>query len=108
MALRALTINPANRLSISLAARLTCLCPVNTRRDYATVEVSYCPSVGAVIELESFAAYLSTFSERAVSHEDVAAEILSDLQELTQADDLTVRTRWEAVEGVECVVVAHG
>lgn len=106
MALRSLTITPTNRLTLQLAGRLTCLCPVNGRRDYATVEVSYCPTA-AVVELESFAAYLATFATETISHEEVTAAIRDEIAEETVPDDLTVRTRWDAVEGIECVVVAH-
>ena len=104
--MKTLTIDPNERLSINLAGRLTCLCPVNGRRDYATVQVSYVP-VEAVVELESFGAFLGSFGERTVSHEDVTVEIAEKVQEITQADDVTVRTTWDAIEGVECVVVAH-
>lgn len=107
MALRTLSIDPTNRLSINIGGRLTCLCPVNGRRDYATVEVSYHPT-GAVVELGSLAAYLSTFATATISHEEVTEAIRDELQEITVADDITVRTTWEPVEGVACVVVAHG
>lgn len=107
MALRTLTIDPHNRLSINIAGKLTCRCPINGRRDFATVEVSYTPSSGQVVELESFSAFLGDLADRTVSHEVVTLEIGSAIEEATQADDITVRTRWDAIEGVECVVVAH-
>lgn len=106
MALRTLSVDPnARPITVQLAGRLTCICPVNERRDYATVEVSYTP-VAAVVELESFARYLAARANRSVSHELVTQEIADDVYQTTQADDITVRTRWDAVEGVECVVVA--
>lgn len=92
-------------LAITLRGRLTCRCPVNGQRDYASVEVAYNP-IGNAVELGSFAAYLATFNDREIGHEDVTAEIRSDLARLLEPDDLTVRTAWDAVEGIECVVVA--
>lgn len=107
MTLRTLDIDPNGRsFSVSLAGRLTCICPVNERRDYATVEVSYVP-VARVVELESFARYLSHWSETQGLHEVVTTEIAEEVQRATEADDITVRTRWDAIEGVECVVTTH-
>jgi NADPH-dependent 7-cyano-7-deazaguanine reductase QueF len=105
MGIRTLSIDPTNRTSIQLAGRLTCLCPVNGKRDYATVEVSYHPTA-SVVELESFAAYLASFANEQIGHEAVTEAIRDEIAEETLPDDLTVRTRWEPVEGVECVVVA--
>lgn len=106
MALRTLTVNPNTRISTTIAGKLTCLCPVNGRRDYATVEVSYVPT-GSVVELESFAAWLSSYAMETISHEQITEAIADEINEVALPDNLTVRTTWDAVEGVECVVVAH-
>ncbi|HXJ30392.1 MAG TPA: GTP cyclohydrolase I [Gemmatimonadales bacterium] len=107
MALRTLSLDPSEKpISISLAGRLTCRCPINGRMDYATVEVAYIPT-GAVMELEAFARYLDGFSSRTVFHETVTQEIAEEVYQATEADDITVRTRWDAVEGIACTVVAH-
>lgn len=103
--LATLSIDPAERISVTIAGRLTCRCPVNQRRDYATVEVAYTPN-GAVVELESFGAYLGSFANRDAAHEMVTVEIGHEIHEATGADDITVRTVWEPVEGVACVVTA--
>lgn len=103
MGFRTLAVNPNSRLSVGLTARLTCLCPVNARRDYATVEVAYIPT-GAVVELESFAAWLGSYAATAISHEEITQAIHDEISETTQTDDLTVRTQWDAIEGVGCVV----
>ena len=108
MALRTLTVDPANKLFITIAGRLTCLCPVNGKRDSATVEVSYQPAAGAVVELAAFAAYLAGFESRTVSHEDATAEIADEIRWSIMSDDLTVRTVWEPVEGIECSMVVTG
>lgn len=106
MALRTLSLDPSARpIVVSITGRLTCICPVNERRDYATVEVSYVPTA-AVVELEAFARYLAGWAETQASHELVTQDIAEDVYRATQAEDITVRTRWDAVEGVECVVVA--
>ena len=107
MGLRTLSIDPnAKPITVAIEGRLTCRCPVNGRRDHARIEVVYTP-VAAVIELESFAAYLDTFTARQASHELVTVEIGSDIAEATEADDITVRTHWDPVEGIGCTVVAH-
>lgn len=108
MALRTLSIDPSNKLSIAIAGRLACLCPVNGRRDSATVEVNYQPSIGAVIELEAFAAYLAGFEGRTVSHEEATLEIADEIRWSIMSDDLTVRTTWVPIEGIECSVVVTG
>lgn len=105
MALRTLTVDPNYRIAVSIAGRLTCLCPVNRRRDYADVEVSYVPTA-RVIELESFAAYLATYAGETASHEDVTARIRAAIDDAIEPDDLTVRTSWQAIEGVACTVSA--
>ena len=107
MALRTLTLDPKYRLSVNLTARLTCLCPVNGRRDYATVEIAYVPT-GAVVELESLQRWLDSYAMETISHEEITQAIRDEIAEETMADDLTVRTRWDAVEGVECVVSVSG
>lgn len=105
--IRTLSLDPnARPLSVTLAGRLTCVCPVNERRDHATIQVVYRP-VGAAVELESFARYLSHWSETQASHELVTQEIADDIKQATEAEDVTVRTTWEPVEGIACVVVAH-
>lgn len=107
MTLKTLTVNPNGKpMSVQLAARLTCLCPVNGKRDYATVEANYVP-VAAVVELESFRAQLDAYATERIGHEDVTEAIADAIYDAAMPDDLTVRTRWEPVEGVECVVVAH-
>lgn len=107
MTLQTLAFNASSRpLVVSITGRLTCICPVNERRDYAAVEVSYVP-VGSVVELESFARYLSGWAETQASHELVTQDIAEDVYRATEADDITVRTRWDAVEGIECTVTSH-
>lgn len=105
MVVRTLTVDPDARLSVGLAARLTCLCPVNGRRDYASVEVSYVPT-GRVVELESFASYLASFAAETMSHEEATEMVRREVYDAVEPDDLTVRTRWDAVEGVACTVSA--
>ena len=98
---------PYRSLVVTLRGQLTCLCPVNDRQDSATVEVTYEPT-SSLIELESFAAYLGTFSARHITHEATTAEILATLNAESGAgcNGLTVVTTWAPVEGVECTVRA--
>ena len=103
MALRTRTINPNHRISTRIAAKLTCVCPVNGRRDFATVEVIYTPA-GSVVELESFATWLSSYATEVVGHEEITEAIADEIDDVAMPDALTVRTTWNAVEGVECIV----
>lgn len=105
MKLNTITMDPPAIMSVTLRARLTCLCPVNDRRDYATVEVTYTPE-GWLIELESFAAFLGSFSDRTVTHERVTVDIAAAVREATRCDEALVKTEWLPVEGVECIVTA--
>jgi NADPH-dependent 7-cyano-7-deazaguanine reductase QueF len=95
--LKLLDIRPDAPLSITLRGR----------RDFCTVEIGYSPTLG-VLELESVAAYLGSFSERSISHEDATAEIRHDIAALIEPDDLVIRTAWDAIEGIACDVVARG
>lgn len=103
--MKTLAIDPNHRITVQIGGKLTCLCPVNGRRDYATVEVVYSPT-GNVVELESFADHLSRYAMSSMSHEAITEDIATMLHDILIPDDLTVRTRWDAVEGVDCVVVA--
>lgn len=96
---------PFSDLTITLRGRLTCICPVNGRTDTAVVEVVYQPFL-SLIELESFAAYLSTFAEQKIGHEDATREIIAMLKEEAEPNSLTVTTTWEPVEGIDCTVTA--
>ena len=92
-------------LTITLRGRLTCICPFNGLRDEATVEIVYVPAL-SLIELEAFAEYLRTFSDRKLSHEDATREILATLYDETEPRRLTVTTTWAPVEGIDCTVMA--
>jgi 7-cyano-7-deazaguanine reductase len=108
MALRTLSLDPNGMpVSLSLSGQLVCQCPINGLQDSAVVEVSYIPTA-SVVDLASFAAYLRGFAGRAVLHEAATIEIVDAVKAATEADDVTVRTTWEPVEGVGCTVVAHG
>lgn len=103
MALRTLSINPNDRLSITLTGRLTCRCPVNEKQDEAIVTVTYKP-VEAVLELASFSDYLDAFRDRPITHEEATAVIADEIRWSVMSDEVTVATTWEPVEGIDCVV----
>lgn len=103
MALRTLSIEPGDRLSISLTGRLACRCPVNGKRDEATVTVTYTPAE-MVLELTALAAYLADFQDRSITHEAVTAIIADEIRWSVMSDDVTVTTDWAPVEGVGCVI----
>lgn len=106
MALRTLEIDPdGGAIAVTMAGRLTCRCPVNGRRDYAEIEVTYRPT-GVVIELESFAAYLATWAAITIAHEVATRVIRDEIAETLGTPDVVVVTRWDAVEGISCVVRA--
>jgi NADPH-dependent 7-cyano-7-deazaguanine reductase QueF len=103
MAIRTLSIEPGDRLSITLTGHLTCRCPVNEKRDSARVTVTYRP-VEQVLELTALADYLASFQERPITHEAATAIIADEIRWSVLSDDVTVTTDWEPVEGIDCVV----
>lgn len=103
MAIRTLSIEPSDRLSITLTGRLVCQCPVNGRRDEAVVAVTYTP-VEMALELTAFAEYLAGFGGRPITHEAVTAIIADEIRWAVMSDDVTVTTTWEPIEGIGCVV----
>lgn len=103
MAIRTLSIEPSDRLSITLTGHLTCRCPVNGKRDEATVTVAYTP-VEMVLELAALAEYLDGFRVREITHEAATAIIADEIRWSVMSDDVTVTTVWAPVEGIDCVV----
>jgi NADPH-dependent 7-cyano-7-deazaguanine reductase QueF len=86
---------------------LSCWCPVNARRDFATVEVTYAPAA-TVVEIESFAAFLATQADQEMSHETATELIWRAVHDAIKPKSLTVATTWAPVEGVGCVVTTRG
>jgi NADPH-dependent 7-cyano-7-deazaguanine reductase QueF len=103
MALRTLSIEPGDRLSITLTGHMACRCPINGKRDEATVMVTYTP-VDMVLELAAFADYLVSFQARPITHEEATAVIANEVRWSVMSDEVTVTTNWAPVEGVECIV----
>lgn len=97
--LSTLPFSPREDLVIDLTAPLACLCPVNGLDDRAMVRVKYRPS-NAIVELASFKAYLDSFADQAVLHEQVAEAIQDALRDALEPDYLEVATAWAPVEGV--------
>jgi len=90
-------------VEVRMEGVLVCQCPVHHDQDRATVEVVY--TVGAaLVELGSFRQYLEQFARREVLHEAATVEIWDALSGAIEPKRLTVRTTWEPVEGIPCVV----
>lgn len=97
--LSVLPFAPREDLVIDLTAELACRCPVNGLDDHAMVRVKYRPS-NVIVELESFKAYLDSFADQVVLHEQVTEEIQQALRDALEPDYLEVATAWAPVEGV--------
>jgi len=59
----------------------TCICPVSSFPDFATIHIHYQPKKWCV-ELKSLKLYFNQYRERGIYHEDVVNVILEDLVQL--------------------------
>lgn len=90
-------------IEIRMTGDLYCLCPVNGRQDHAFVEVVYTPS-SALLELGSFRDHLATYATQEILHERATVGLFMELSGDVVPRSLSVRTTWDAVEGIPCVV----
>ncbi len=67
----------------------TCLCPRSGYPDFATIRINYIPDE-KIVELKALKLYLNAFRERAISHEESANLIFSELNELLKPRSLEV------------------
>jgi 7-cyano-7-deazaguanine reductase len=98
--------HPTNDYTVTIAApEFTCLCPVTSDPDFATITVDYAPGE-RVVELRSFKRYLQSFRNECHFHEAVANEILDDLVAATGPRRMTVTADYTVRGGLHTVVRA--
>lgn len=66
------------RLTETVTADVTKLCPVKDETDTGTVTITYVIR-GEAFELHALRTYLDTFADRRISHEDFTAEVAQTL-----------------------------
>jgi NADPH-dependent 7-cyano-7-deazaguanine reductase QueF len=79
---------------VSATGPLVHRCPVVPEVDAGEVTVSW--TVGEfTVELHALTAYLASWADQAISHEEITEQIRADLDEgLEGIDDVQVETRW--------------
>ena len=101
--------HPGRDYEVSYATpELTCLCPMTSQPDFATVTITYVPD-RQLVELKSLKLYLWTYRDVGIFHEDVTNRILDDLVAALAPRRMTVTTDWLVRGGIHTVVeAAHG
>jgi len=99
--------HPGRDYEVSYATpELTCLCPMTSQPDFATVTISYVPD-RHLVELKSLKLYLWTYRDVGVFHEDVTNRILDDLVAAIAPRRMTVHTLWNVRGGITTEVTAR-
>jgi 7-cyano-7-deazaguanine reductase len=87
------------------SAEFTCLCPLTSQPDFATITIEYRPA-GHIVELKSLKQYLWSYRDEGAFHEDVTNRILDDLVAAIAPRFARVRTDWLVRGGIHTVVEA--
>jgi NADPH-dependent 7-cyano-7-deazaguanine reductase QueF len=99
---------PSSLASLTLrVGRLGKLCPSTGRPDEFGVEVTYTPTGGRCLELESLVHHLEAYWMVAVSAERLADQLAAAVLEATRADRVEVAVHQTGREGAELHVTAH-
>lgn len=78
---------------VTITGPLRHLCPHVTEVDDGSVEVSWI-CAGQTLELHALAAYLESFADERVSHEELTRQLRDELAGLQGIADVRVVTRW--------------
>jgi 7-cyano-7-deazaguanine reductase len=84
---------------------LTCLCPMTAQPDFAELILTYVPDA-KVVELKSLKAYLWSYRDEGIFHEDITNRILDDLATCLSPRSMTVQTVWNVRGGITTTVTA--
>ena len=84
----------------------TCVCPKTGQPDFATIHIDYVPDQ-LCVELKSLKLYLWSFRNVGAFHEKVTNDIFSDLVELLQPRQLTIRGEFQVRGGITTSVTCH-
>lgn len=87
-------------------SEFTCRCPVTNQPDYATLEISYVPTVGFV-ETKSLKLFLETFREQPIFHEFLVWQIHGALNAVLKPKSLTVTAKFNTRGGIAVEASAY-
>ncbi len=93
------------RVNIS-SPEFTCLCPMTSQPDFATIYISYEPAE-YILELKSLKLYLWTFREEGCFHEAVINQICDDLVHVLKPHWLEVKGDFLVRGGISTNVVVE-
>lgn len=78
---------------VTVVATLVHLCPHVPETDAGTVELSWrCAEM--TLEMHSLAAYLASWSDQQVSHEELTLQLVRDVEMVDGVTDVDATTRW--------------
>ncbi len=84
--------HPDRDYEVAMAVpEFTCLCPMTSQPDFATIRIRYVPDQH-LVELKSLKLYMWSYRDQGAFHEDVTNRILNDLV-------AAIRPRWAEVTG---------
>lgn len=83
----------------------TCLCPLTSQPDFATIRIDYVPDQ-LCVELKSLKLYLWSYRDEGAFHEAVTNQILDDLVAAVNPREMTVRAEFWVRGGITTEVVA--
>jgi len=83
----------------------TCLCPVTSQPDFATIDICYIPDK-KLVESKSLKLYLGSYRNTGIFHEYVVNKILNDLVTLLEPKRMQVKGNFSTRGGIRIVPVA--
>jgi NADPH-dependent 7-cyano-7-deazaguanine reductase QueF len=87
------TVPDTSGALVTVTGPLVHRCPHVEEVDAGTVTITWrCADL--TLELHALTAYLASWQAQAVSHEELTAQIVADLERVDGIDDVDVRTRW--------------
>jgi NADPH-dependent 7-cyano-7-deazaguanine reductase QueF len=96
-------VHDSSEARVTVTAPLVHRCPHVPEVDVGTVTIGWrCTDV--TLELHALVAYLATWHDHEVSHEELTVQIRRDLVSLDGLDDVTVSSRWTTAG---CAVVVE-
>lgn len=93
--------------AVTITGPLVHLCPHVPEVDAGTAELAWVCD-GATVELHTLAAYLASWSDQAISHEELTEQIRADLSALEGIEHVRVVTRWRTAGMAVTVAAAAG
>jgi len=82
----------------------TCLCPMTSQPDFATITVDYVPNQ-LCVELKSLKLYLWSYRNEGAFHEAVTNQICDDIVQAISPREITVNGKFWARGGITTTVI---